>query len=279
MTRHKAGHGGALRTAPYVAVSAALLLACNRGAPREEQQQAQTPPIVKAPPRPAEPREAKGPIRNPQKDRPPERSGDQLPDGELEAALKQATKERDKGDLLAAMQTLRKCINKIPASARCEGEYAFLAYETGRRRAEVHYYLEQVAATDAPKAKPDFYRRVGATAMKAAKYDLAVPILQKATEGTKKQVEPADFARYAKALQALGEREQAVNALTEAYTRDPKSHEWLFERAVLVAQLQRTKEAAKLMEEYYGKTKGKDAKRDELVKQRIKELGGRVPQK
>ncbi|GEM_PF-5447434 len=92
--------------------------------------------------------EATPAFRNPDLSPPPPREGKQLAAPELERVFATADEYlRAKNDV-KAMGALMSCANRIPASARCEGELGLVLDRMGRRRAEARYYLSQAARTD-----------------------------------------------------------------------------------------------------------------------------------
>jgi tetratricopeptide (TPR) repeat protein len=226
--------------------------------------------VIEAPPPQAE--RKPGPFRHPDKDPPADRSGEQLPSEELEAALKEASDQIAKGDKLAAIRALRKCANKLTPSPRCEGEIGIAMWEVGRHRAHARFFVQAAASMDDPKADAAFWRRLGDTAMRMARFEAAADAYQKMVDTGGKSAD--DYEKLSKAL--LGRKadvKEAIEALRKGYKADPSRHDLLFDIAVLTAQIPDRARARELLTEYLAKTEGQDPKRDATVKARIEELG------
>lgn len=210
-------------------------------------------------------------FRHPDEDPPHERSEDQLPPDELEAALNEAAEQVKKGDDLAAIRALRKCANKLQPSPRCEGEIGIAMWKVGNHRAYARFYVEAAAAMEDPKADAGFWRRLGDTAMRMARFESAKSAYEKMVAAGGKSAD--DYRKLSSAMQgAKADVKDVISVLGKAYEAAPTEHDILFEIATLTAQIPDDAKARELLEEYLEKTKGKDPGRDELVKTRIKEL-------
>jgi hypothetical protein len=224
--------------------------------------------VVVAPPR-QEPKPKRFP--HPDESPPPERNGDQLGEEELEAVLKEAADLIAKGDDLAAVGVLRKCANKVQPSTRCEGEIGIAMWKVGNHRAHARFYVEAAASMDDPKADVGFWRRLGDAAIKMASFEAATSAYEKMVAGGGTGAD--DYKKLSKAMQGKKAKpEEVIAVLAKAYQAHPDSHDLLFERAVLTAQIPDNESAKKLLEEYLAKTKGEDPKRDAMVETRIREL-------
>lgn len=211
------------------------------------------------------------PFNHPDEDPPEERNGDQLPNEELETVLQKAAAQIAMGEHLAALGTLRKCANKLQPSPRCEGELGIAMWKVGRHRAHARFFVEAAASMDDPKADATFWRRLGDTAMLMARFEAAASAYEKVVAAGGKSAD--DYQSLSKALQGKkADFKDVISILRKGYEEDPTRHDLLFEIAVLTAQIPDNARAKELFEEYLEKTKGKDPKRDQVVKTRIREL-------
>jgi tetratricopeptide (TPR) repeat protein len=255
---------GASSTLVAVAM-AVVLVGCSE--PKQETEDAAKSVVATPVEKDAKTKRFPHPDENP----PPARNGDQLPADELEAVLAEAAAQVTKGDDLAAVLTLRKCVNKLQPSPRCEGEMGIAMWKVGNHRAHARFYVEAAASMDDPKADAAFWRRLGDAAMRMARFESATSAYEKmvATGGTSAD----DYRKLSKAMQGKkADVKEVISVLRKAYEAAPTEHQLLFEIAVLTAQIPDNAKAKTLLEEYLEKTKGTDPKRDELVKNRIKEL-------
>lgn len=229
--------------------------------------------LVDPPKRPAR----TGRFRNPNVDPPGPRGGAQLPEAEIEAALAEAKRLADAGEINRAMLALLPCHNKEPASVRCDGEMAILMLGLGTRKAHGRHFIDEAARTDDPKADADFYRRLAATAKKHGRHETAAAALAKVL--AREPDGAADWLALSRALQTDGARlEEAIAALDKVLALDPEaSPEIRFERAVLIAQTADEARAIEAFEEYL-KLPSADASSVALAKERIAELKGRIAQ-
>jgi len=180
--------------------------------------------------------DAPSPFRNPDIEPPPPRSEPQLAPAELTAALAAVDKALEIGDPDTAISHLRTCANKVPQSARCEGELAMLLVKKKRYNAEARYYIEQVVAADDPSLDDAYLRRFGAAMMaqgRAAEAAIAYERMIARSSPT-----AADWHLLSTALQGVPERiADAADAARKAYELDPTHPEWLREEAILLSQM------------------------------------------
>ena len=107
----------------------------------------------------ARPKKDRG-ISSPDLQAPSKSDGPQIPDAEVESFLAEGRKALTTGDETNAIGNFRRCANREPASARCDGELGLLLMKSKRRRESARYYLKRAGSTDDPKATGDLYARV-----------------------------------------------------------------------------------------------------------------------
>lgn len=198
-------------------------------------------------------REPSGPFRNPNETPPGEREGEQLPIDELDKTLIEAQRYTDQGDTVRAMHLLYRCANKIPASARCEGELGMLMLEAKTRKPHADYFVREAAKLDDPDANVSFYRRLAETTNKWAQFDASTAAWERVLQRVGDEATADDYAGYAAALQGERTRKQeAIAALAKAYELAPDRHEYLRDQATLVAQTDDASKAIELFERYKG---------------------------
>jgi tetratricopeptide (TPR) repeat protein len=208
--------------------------ACNDPPPPDPTKLSEQPSafVPEKPPR----SEAPSPFRNPEIEPPPPRSEPQLPPAELAAALTAAEEALRIGDHDTAISHLRTCANRVPQSARCEGELAMLLVKKKRYTAEARYYIEQMVAADDPALDDAYYRRFGAAMMaqgRSAEASIAYERMLARSTPT-----AADWHLLSTALQGVPERlADAAEASRKAYELDPTHPEWLREEAILLSQM------------------------------------------
>ncbi len=214
----------------------------------------------------------KSPFRNPSKEPPPPRSGDQLPADELTKTIEAARKLSGEGATIGAMRELRKCANKIPQSPHCEAELGLVLADEKMRQADAIYFLtEAVKAPDA-SIDADLYRRLGDKLRSKGKSADAARAYQFLIERDPSNAE--SHARLAAALQGVAERiEEAADALAEASKLDSSKPEWTYDEGLLRAQIAgQADRAVTLLEGYLEKTRGQNTERDQILLGRIAEL-------
>jgi len=166
------------------------------------------------------------PFNNGNVEPPPPRSEPQLGPDELEAALIEAARDLDEGRVSEALIALRKCANKVPASARCDGELGIALLENKLQKAHARYFIAEAAAVDDPDADLGFYRRLAKTAQRYGRSATAVDAMKIAIG--RPGVTAADWALYGDVLQHdQANIEQAIDALGRAYSMQPDQHQWL----------------------------------------------------
>jgi len=204
------------------------------------------------------------------------REGEQLPDDQLDAVIAEADRYVSEGRESVATVRLRDCANKVPASARCDGRLGVLLRNTGRHRAAATYYLLEAAKTDDPSATPADYDAVADALRKLGRYEASIAArkLAIAREDTAQR-----HAEMSAALQGIpGRNEEAMTQLARAYEMDPTGHQWLHDRATLMARdPARRREAAGLFKTYLERTRGEMPGRDARIEGRIAELETATP--
>lgn len=195
------------------------------------------------------------PFRNPDTDPPPPRSEPQLPPDQLAATLAAADKALATADESTATDNLRACVNKVPQSARCEGELALILVKKKRFKAEANYYVEQVLAVDDPGLDDAFYRRFGAAMMTLGRAKDAAVAYERMIARSKPTAD--DWHLLSTALQGVPERlADAADASRKAYELDPSHPEWLREEAILLGQMpDKIAQAIARFEEYKAQIK------------------------
>ncbi|MBV1862669.1 MAG: hypothetical protein KUG77_29880, partial [Nannocystaceae bacterium] len=126
-----------------------LFVACGTREPPEPKKVAEIEPVVQPRVRPVR----EGPFRNPNTEPPGPRAGEQLPESKLEAAIARGKALRAEGRATVAIQTLRKCANKIPQSVACEAELAVTMFAAKQQLAHAKHFL--LEAANAQPASPD----------------------------------------------------------------------------------------------------------------------------
>ena len=176
-----------------------------------------------------------GPFRDPNVDPPGPRTETQLPAKELDATLARGRALAAEGRETVAIQTLRKCANRIPQSVECEAEIGLTMFAANQHLAHARYYLAEAANAQPAQAEDELYRRLGEMAMSKSQFATAV-----AAFGVLRSREKAtadDLEGLAHALQSdSGNADEAADAYARAYELDPTRHELLHKRAVLLAQ-------------------------------------------
>lgn len=190
------------------------------------------------------------PLRNPAYEVPRAREGEQVPEEEIDALLAEAKKLGEQGNVPQQRATLHKCANKIPASARCDGEYGLTMADARNRRAAAIYFLTAAAGVDDPKADAELYRRIGEALRKHGRFEDATAALELAVARDDSAENLFALARVL-SLQPDLIREAAAK-MAEARAKDDRL-DWHYEEAVLRGQLPIREEAlagAALFESY-----------------------------
>ena len=187
-------------------------------------------------------RDPNDPLRNPATETPRGRDGDQIGDEEIDAVLAEAAAHEKAGDIPQARTALRKCANKTPASARCDGRMGLTMAEAKNWRATAQYYLVEAAKVDDPKADAAFYLEVGEALQRHGRVDEAILALEKSVAR-----DPAAGHLFAlgRALSLSPDRlPEAADRIAEARAAEDNI-EWLYEEAVLRGQIPVREQAAK----------------------------------
>jgi tetratricopeptide (TPR) repeat protein len=245
-----------------LALVVSLLAAC-RNDPPEPKKVAEVGPVVKPKVRP----ERKGPFSDPNVDPPGPRAETQLPAKELETTIARGIALAAEGRETVAIQTLRKCANRIPQSVLCEAEIGLTMFAANQHLAHARYYLAQ-AATAAPAQEDDaLYRRMGEMAMSKSQHETAAAAYGVLMARDKATAD--DLEQLAAALQSgSGRRDEAADAYARAYALDATRHELLRKRATLLGQGGEHGRAADLFEEYLEKA-APDEKLRTAIEQRV----------
>ena len=248
-----------------LAVVLAMLAAC-RADPPEPKKVAEIEPVVKPKVRP----KREGPFSDPNVDPPGPRAETQLPTKELESTIARGIALAGEGRETVAIQTLRKCANRIPQSVLCEAEIGLTMFAANQHLAHARYYLAE-AATAAPAEEDDsVYRRIGDMAMSKSQHETAAAAYGVLLAREKATAD--DLEQLAAALQATrGRSDEAADVYARAYALDSTRHELLRKRATLVGQGGEHARAADLFEEYLEKATP-DEKLRTALEQRVQML-------
>lgn len=209
------------------------------------------------------------PFIDPETEPPPARTELQIEPGAVAAAIDAATAAIAKGDVPHALVELQRCLNKVPASATCEGLYAATLLEERKQRAWARHFLHE-AVTTADASVPDaLLRKLGRLAGHNARFaDGALAYELLVARGT---ATAEDYIELAHALQADKTRTlQAIEMLEKAYALAPTRHDVLLELAVLTAGHDR--KAAIVMFERYKKVMADDPTQVAIAERRLETL-------
>ncbi len=248
----------------------ATLFACGGDSPSASQDlNSAAAPVVVAPERAA--KKPPNPFRKPTFDAPPPRSEPQLSDERVAEILALAESQIAEGNANGAMLELRKCANRVPASARCEGALGRLLVGIPMRRAECRYYLAEAARADDALADAAFYGSLGAALMGQGLFEDAATAYQRRID--RGAAEAEDYGALAVALQGVkGRQEEAAEALRQAFKLDPTRIDYLHDEGVLRGQLPgQAGQAAALLREFLARSPDKGAQAEKL-EVRIAEL-------
>ncbi|NVB40480.1 hypothetical protein G6O69_21750 [Pseudenhygromyxa sp. WMMC2535] len=174
------------------------------------------------------------PLRNPEFEAPAGREGEQLDDEALEAALAEAAEHLAVKNVALARSVLRQCANKIPASARCDGELGLSMAKVKNRRAAAHYYMVEAAKIDDPKADADLYLRLADALRSRGEFEAAQSALEKVIS---RDPSAENIFTLGQVLSLQPEHlDEAVARIAEARAKDDRLA-WLYEEAVIRAQI------------------------------------------
>ena len=210
------------------------------------------------------------PFTNPNTDPPPSRTGEQLAAAELAETIASAERLVAEGKPTDALVALQRCINRTPASGSCEGLYAATALEGRVQKVWARHFLAEAIAADDPAMPDDRYRELGRLAADIGRFEISEQAYAKVI--ARGVATASDYAALSRALQNDPQRAlQAAEALDQAYALDPTHHEWLRDRATLLAQVGDAAAALPLFERYRG-TLGDDTKKIAVIDERIAAL-------
>mgnify|MGYP001954755078 FL=1 len=215
-----------------------------------------------------------GPFRNPDKDPPPPRSGEQLAPEALEQALKTAREQVASGLTSKATMTLKTCANKIPQDLRCEAELGILLAGMKRHRQDARYYLNETATVDDPQASAELFRRLADAMRLQGMHRLTGDVYRRMIEHGANSAE--DYVLMSKGYQADASRlEEAADAMAKARALDPSKAEWLHDEGLLRAQVAgQSAQAASLLKQFLEKTRGTNPELEQVLEARVAELSG-----
>ncbi len=246
-----------------LALTLCVVAACGAKDPPQPKKVSEVEPAVK--PRVKPKRE--GPFDNPNIDPPRARTDTQLPTATLERTLARGTALAKEGRAALAIQTLRKCANRIPQSVECEAELALTMFAADQRLAHARYFLAEAAGAQPAEADDDLYRRMGTMAIEKAQF--ATARMAYGVLAARETATADDLEQYAYALQAeSGYADEAADAYARAYALDGTRHQLLRKRAALLAQAGDHGRAADLFEAFLEKG-SPDAKLQAALEQRV----------
>lgn len=208
------------------------------------------------------------PLRNPAYETPSGPDGPQIPEPEIDAVLAEAAQFAAAGNIAEQRNVLRKCANKTPTSARCDGSMGLSMIAAKNRKATALYYLLNAAAVDDAKADAKLYADIAEALRHHGKIEQAIAALRLAVAR-----EPSAAHLFALG-QALSLRPdhllEAADRMAEA--RAKHDHiEWLYDEAVVRGQIparEQAEAAVVLFREYAQRVPDKAAQ----LEQRIAEL-------
>ncbi len=204
------------------------------------------------------------------------REGDQVPEEELEKILADAAAAEDHSN--ERRRLLVRCANKIPASARCDGQLGLELITNKKRRDVALYYLMEAARVDDPKASASLYGDIGEQLRLHAKLEDAASALIMAAD---REDTVERHRALASVLQSIPERRtEAADEL--AWIRNKgDSNRLLLEEAVIRGQVADQLDLSlQLFKEYAERTKDLDPGEFAMdradLKVRIGELEGMI---
>ncbi len=178
------------------------------------------------------------------------REGAQLDKAGIDAALAEAAKHASVANVIEQRIALGKCANKIPASARCDGELGVSLANVKNRRAVARYYLAEAAKTDDPDASGDLYARVAEAARKHGMIAEALAAQEKAVA---RDPSPANQFALGRLLTLDPQRlPEAAEWMAKARATDDQLA-WHYEEAVIRGQIfvkEEAQRAADLLDSY-----------------------------
>ncbi len=176
----------------------------------------------------------KDPIRDPATEVPRGREGDQVSEQEIDAALAEAAEFAKIKNVAQERNALRKCANKTPASARCDGRMGLSMIAAKNRRATALYYLREAAGVDDPKADAQLYMDIGEALQRFGNTDHAALAMEK---GLARDRSTENLFKFGRLLSLIPERlGEGADHIAEARAADDRI-EWLYEEAVIRGQI------------------------------------------
>ncbi len=231
-----------------LALALCMAVACGGSDTPVPKKVSELEPVVKPRVKP----ERDGPFHNPNVDPPGPRTQTQIPSADLARTIERGKAQAGEGRTTVAIQTLRKCANRIPQSVECEAELALTMFAADQHVAHARYFLAEASRADPAQAEDALYRRMGTMALDKAQFSTA-----RSAYGVLVARETAtadDLEQYAYALQSeAGYTDEAADAYARAYALDGTRHELLRKRATLLAQAGDHARAADLFEAYVEK--------------------------
>jgi tetratricopeptide (TPR) repeat protein len=195
--------------------------------------------------RKAKPSNPNDPLRNPSHEPPAGPDGAQLSAAELDAALAEAAKLAEVGDVAQQRILLGKCANKTPPSARCDGEQGLSMIEAKNRRAAAIYYLMRAANVDDPAADASLYARVGQALARHGKPAESILAFERAVTRDRSA---EHLFLLGQALSLTSDRlVEAADRIAEARSLDDRIG-WLHDEAVIRGQIPAREQAQKAVE-------------------------------
>ena len=229
------------------------LVACDKGEPDPQKVERVSPFERGNAKRP--PRDPNTPLRNPATEAPRGPDGEQVSKAEIEAALTEAAKQKEVGNVVAQRNALRACANKTPPNARCDAEMGLSQITARNRRAAALYYLALAANNDDPELGAEVYAAVGEALSKHGRKDDAIAALRLAVA----RGEAAEHLYLLGRTLSLQHEHvpEAIDMLAAARAKDDRL-EWLYEQAVLCGQFvvrERAEAAVELFGTYLERAK------------------------
>lgn len=179
-------------------------------------------------------RDPNDPVRNPATETPAGRDGPQIPEAEIDAALAEAEQFVAQKNPARERIALRRCANKTPASARCDGRMGLSLIPFKNQRATALYYLSEAAMVDDPKADATLYRNIGEQLGRHGRSEPAIAAMDKVIA---RDASAENLFAYGQLLSLIPDRvAEAADRMAEARSKDDRI-EWLYEEAVIRGQI------------------------------------------
>jgi hypothetical protein len=214
-------------------LACSAITGCKGDAKPEPKLIEQASPFDRAP-KPKAPRDPDDPLRNPAYETPRGRDGEQISEAQIDATLAEAASFAEAGDVAQQRNVLRKCANKTPPSARCDGQMGLSMIEAKNRRATALYYLSEAAAIDDPKASAELYARIGEQLRHHGKYVEATVALERAIA---RGEAPEHVFALGQVLSLQSEHlAEGADHMAAARAKDDRI-EWLHDEAVIRGQI------------------------------------------